>query len=777
MNAETARRPEPERGADPKARGVALILERIDSLPTLPAVATRLLRLGSSEDADFRQVVALIESDPALTAKILGLCRRADRKRGEEITTVDRAVVHLGFEAVRSAALSVNAYEMLSGAGGLTRETTDGPPGLDKKAFWRRCIAVACAAEGLSAAQGDTAGLPKPTVAFVCGLLHGVGSLALDFVLPQAYARALQTAATTGEDLATVERRLLGVDHHAAGRRLAERWDLPPMLHEVIWLTGLPFESLPETPHRRVVGLVNTAVALARRQHLGWAGDPSHLGAPERLCELIGVEREALDTVESKLHDEVSARAQMLGIESAAGDRLIIESLAQANAELQRTRTIAQRERARADRLAAALDEATRFRGAWAHGMDEACAAIARSAGRTLGAAFVAIAHREAGQSVWTIRRFEVSASSAAALRSVTVESPAPWEPDAPGEADLDSRGLDFAEAVDSACASLRALPLPDSNESLVLLHDGASVATGSIARGVEAALALWAGAVVSATRSDVVRRSLDDAACAGAHASELKERLGALQFAQRGVEFAKLVAIEASRPVGLIRARAEVLQQTLSQQRDLRNVDAIISSAARFEALMAAQTLTVDPPPRTLKQAELAPLLGRAIRESMKRVGSNPKRVSQPRIRLLVDEAVKSALVDAERLAGAVAELVANCLEVPEISLIEVDAHNDPETGRLILCVRDDGPGMTPEALAKAFEPFALPKKNTHRKGLGLVMAQRLVSVAGGRIDLANNQSGKGLAATISLPTSDHPGADAPDQRRGEDRPPRPQA
>ena len=74
-------------------QAVEELLEQVDALPTLSPVALRLLALGSADEVDIDEVVALLESDPALTAMILGLCRRADRGLGDRIDTVKRAVV------------------------------------------------------------------------------------------------------------------------------------------------------------------------------------------------------------------------------------------------------------------------------------------------------------------------------------------------------------------------------------------------------------------------------------------------------------------------------------------------------------------------------------------------------------------------------------------------------------------------------------------------------------------------------------------------------------
>ena len=65
--------------APPKSRRIELILRQIKSLPALPAVAAKLLSVTASDESDARDVIELVHSDPALTAKVLKLCRRADQ--------------------------------------------------------------------------------------------------------------------------------------------------------------------------------------------------------------------------------------------------------------------------------------------------------------------------------------------------------------------------------------------------------------------------------------------------------------------------------------------------------------------------------------------------------------------------------------------------------------------------------------------------------------------------------------------------------------------------
>src|ERR1700722_7799871 len=93
--------------SDPKEKRVELILQQLEELPTLPAVAVQVLEVTSREDSSFDDVVKLIASDPSLSARILQLVHRADVGVGSA-ETVEQAVRLLGFEAVRSAVLAVS---------------------------------------------------------------------------------------------------------------------------------------------------------------------------------------------------------------------------------------------------------------------------------------------------------------------------------------------------------------------------------------------------------------------------------------------------------------------------------------------------------------------------------------------------------------------------------------------------------------------------------------------------------------------------------------------
>src|SRR5687767_10089735 len=139
--------------SDLREKRVELILQQLEELPTLPAVAVRVLEVTSSDTSSAREVVELISSDPALTARILQLVHRADAGVRGEVNSIDRAVVLLGFEAVRSAVLAVTVFHTL-GAAALN---ADNKGHFSREAFWKHCVAVACCAELLAGAANRNA--------------------------------------------------------------------------------------------------------------------------------------------------------------------------------------------------------------------------------------------------------------------------------------------------------------------------------------------------------------------------------------------------------------------------------------------------------------------------------------------------------------------------------------------------------------------------------------------------------------------------------------------
>ncbi len=337
------------------SRRTELVLRELDRLPTLPAVATKLLELGAREDVQIREIVKIIESDPSLTTRLLALCRRAAFRTRHPITTVEMAVVMLGVEAVRSLVLSVEIFDwagqtteaarregavpVSTGKGRASTRPGSAPaepaPAFNRVGFWQHSISVACAADLIAREHPDLDLVPEEC--FVCGLIHDMGKVALDLVLPRAYARVVELADARRGNIADFERPIVGLDHHLAGRTLAEKWNLPPVLAGAMSQHHLPPSRLAEGPERRTLAVVHIADLMCRKLALGWSGNHAADEDETQACLDAGLDPRRTLGIVARLYEAASARMRDLGLGDEPSQQLLIDSILRANQRLGNT--------------------------------------------------------------------------------------------------------------------------------------------------------------------------------------------------------------------------------------------------------------------------------------------------------------------------------------------------------------------------------------------------------------------------------------------------------
>jgi HD-like signal output (HDOD) protein len=316
-------------------RRVELLLDQIDELPTLGAVALRLLELTADDEADVGEIIEMVGSDPSIAGKVLAMCRCAARGRVRDVTSIERAVLLLGFDAVRSAVLSVQVFEvcdtMLSAAG----QQAPTQPRFNRVAYWQHSLAVAMLCEGI-AGRATALQHVMPGEAFLSGLLHDIGMLALHVLLPESFDRVCRFAEAQGISLNQACSRVIGLDANTAGKRLASHWQLPASLVDTLWLHGQPSATLPDVPHKAQIQLVTLADAIARQQYIAPMGHSAPDIAAADLCAAIGIEQSALGALAADLHAQVTERASHFGLDIPQDDTVLLHAISRANAALGR---------------------------------------------------------------------------------------------------------------------------------------------------------------------------------------------------------------------------------------------------------------------------------------------------------------------------------------------------------------------------------------------------------------------------------------------------------
>ncbi|GAB5497236.1 MAG: hypothetical protein Phyf2KO_23160 [Phycisphaerales bacterium] len=734
---------------------VELILERIDQLPTLSPIAQKLLDAANNDDVDLGELAALIESDPSLSGRVLSMCSRSD-KGLDSISSVMHAITLLGLESIRAAVLSLEVYETLAPA-------DDEAGAFDGKGHWQACLSVAVTAELIAGASESSS--IKPEAAFTAGLLHGLGRSALNIALPGSYGKVLRVAEQRGEDSAALERELIGLDHHAAGRRLAEHWGLPKTLQDIAWLYDLPAESIPDVEHRELIGMIACARSLCRRMNLGWFGDFGQPADIERLAQKFGLDAEVIESVSTQIHERVADRCATFGMEEVTPVEVLLQSVTRANARLaamNRTLAIRGTQGIQQKKI---LDSIGEFCEESHHGsgLANAMSHIARSASDLIDGDLFTIVTQADRRQHWRVFRFTHDGQL---VRSEVLEPLAVTD----NERATLSMLADANEAIKHGSTimpwlsryaaeatepeNVRVLPLLTGGESIdrpgqaaVLLveSDFEESVRSSIQR--KALLSVWGMAVASALRHEEGRRLSDELADRHRDLTATQAKLAESQsMARLGVMTAG-AAHEMNNPLTVIKGYAQVLRSRVGDPELRKLAEKVGHSAQEISDLISSMNLIADPPEPKPEKVSIQGLINEAVMESRERTRMNcASRVSVP-------SHLPVAMVDPQLLRQAVIELICNAAESGSDEIIEIRVQIDQLDDRLLLMVKDHGRGMSQKTVEHAFDPFFSDKPAGRQTGLGLCRARRVIELMGGTVSLSSKE-GQGTRALVTLPS-----------------------
>ena len=190
----------------------------LSSIPAFPPTVLQVLDLLAEASPDAATLTGTISSDPTLSSQVLRVANSPLFGFAPQVGSLPDAVTVLGFPRLQQLVLVVATSNYVRRA--VKTEAL--------RKCWRHTLATAVVCREIARA----AGLPED-LAYGYGLLHDLGRLGFLAGYPDAYDHVLKAAGCDGESLLAAEKEQFGLDHCAAGRMLAERWNLPPQLRAI----------------------------------------------------------------------------------------------------------------------------------------------------------------------------------------------------------------------------------------------------------------------------------------------------------------------------------------------------------------------------------------------------------------------------------------------------------------------------------------------------------------------------------------------------------------
>lgn len=275
------------------------ILTTIEEIPTLPVVITKLLELIENPLSTAREINDVIKTDQSLTAKTLKLVNSAYYGFPRKIGTVTDAVVILGFNTVRSLAVSATVCKLFEG----------GSDDFKRELLWEHSIACAFASRIIA----KMVRYPEEEEAFVAGILHDVAKVIEDQYLHEDFIKAVISSRENGVQLTDAEKEYIGIDHSLIGRKVADKWNLPLKITKVIGFHHQPqFAGVGDD--KTLASIVYVADSLVKIRKIGDSGNYGPVVLNKDILDTLGLGKKELAEVVQKLIVEIKKAEEFLKI-------------------------------------------------------------------------------------------------------------------------------------------------------------------------------------------------------------------------------------------------------------------------------------------------------------------------------------------------------------------------------------------------------------------------------------------------------------------------------
>ncbi len=262
-------------------------------LPTPPAILIELIDTCNSSDVSFVRLAEIIQKDAGVSSKVITTANSPTYRQWNEIKDINRLLVVLGLQTVKTIAITGAVQQFFSQVAQPVERCLD--------EIWYYSLSCAHIAKSLA----ELTAYPAPDEAYLAGLLHRLGQLALLQNFPQEYAEIFDMK-ISGEGLASLEKEKLNVTSCEVGAHLIDSWKVRSFISDAVLYQHEPTLAILDSSH--LVKLINLAC------HLSASETTPDNTLLERADLLFGLNQSILDGILKQTQEKVRTAAEDLGI-------------------------------------------------------------------------------------------------------------------------------------------------------------------------------------------------------------------------------------------------------------------------------------------------------------------------------------------------------------------------------------------------------------------------------------------------------------------------------
>ncbi len=281
------------------------LLEKLQDIPTLPAVAMKVNELINDPNSSSADIANVLKKDQVLTAKILRLVNSSYYSIPGGVTDVQRALAFLGFNTLAQLILGLSVLSVFK---------TGDSPQFSMLGFWKHALGTAVCSEMIA----KRLKYAKPEEAFTCGLLHDMGKLVLHEIDSDRLASIIREASERKCSFYEVEKEWDLPAHPYLGELIATKWGLPQVIRLAIRYHHLDVSQMDTilSSAKPVIQIVRLANTICVKNGIGKSGDCSDGTITPDMLAPLGLSEQDVQTLESQLEKDIERAGAFLSVHS-----------------------------------------------------------------------------------------------------------------------------------------------------------------------------------------------------------------------------------------------------------------------------------------------------------------------------------------------------------------------------------------------------------------------------------------------------------------------------
>ena len=264
-------------------------------LPSMPFIANKVMQIVSNPDSPVIALQKVIEDDQALAGRILKIANSAMYARRRQITKLTDAIVMLGFNTIRSIAVTSATRNLYLKKGKVL--------GLKDKLLWEHSVASGIAGR-LVANKVNPVFAEE---AFLWGLLHDIGKLVILQQLPDEFDRIVEAVYNEGKNFDETEQELLGFTHAEVGALIIRKWNLSERFEHAV-RHHHNFINLEEDPDPVVLS-IDVSNKICKKLGFGFVRREDMELVEDSSAQALGISPDKMETIltisKQMIHEEM----------------------------------------------------------------------------------------------------------------------------------------------------------------------------------------------------------------------------------------------------------------------------------------------------------------------------------------------------------------------------------------------------------------------------------------------------------------------------------------